>query len=249
MRTIRLLFALLISLPAYAAPPPQDCPPLPVDASHTTGDFKGCPPEGKGKKGPSGKVGPFDPDLDRLKNRDLPPAEFEDLAVSDLLDNVPAKAVKARKAKGGKKRACWPQDARDEVAEWEGKGARVEGYLLNVVEESEEACNCRKTGLANHDFHMWLVESRTDDRTQAIVIEVSPRLRPSNPAWDLTTLKDLANHTAKVRISGWLMWDHEHPEQLKPAKNRPTATRGTLWEIHPIHKIEVRTSGKWKALE
>jgi hypothetical protein len=35
-----------------------------------------------------------------------------------------------------------------------------------------------------------------------------------------------------------LMLDPEHPEQLGK-------TRGTLWEIHPVMRIEVRRGGRW----
>jgi hypothetical protein len=38
------------------------------------------------------------------------------------------------------------------------------------------------------------------------------------------------------------MLDPEHPEQLGK-------TRGTLWEIHPIMKMEVERGGRWVDLE
>jgi hypothetical protein len=91
---------------------------------------------------------------------------------------------------------------------------------------------------------MFLAESKSDTREQSMVVEVSPRLLPGNPGWTPTALKALGTHKAKVRISGWITWDQEHPEQLEFAANRGP-TRGTLWEIHPIHKIEVWTNGAW----
>ena len=45
-----------------------------------------------------------------------------------------------------------------------------------------------------------------------------------------------------VRISGWLFFDSEHGHDLGKR-------RTTLWEIHPITKIEVFKGGKWISLD
>jgi hypothetical protein len=45
-----------------------------------------------------------------------------------------------------------------------------------------------------------------------------------------------------VRFSGWLLFDPEH-------KNHLGRFRQTLWEIHPITKIEVSTDGEWVDLD
>jgi hypothetical protein len=37
------------------------------------------------------------------------------------------------------------------------------------------------------------------------------------------------------------MWDYEHKEQLGK-------TRRTLWEMHPIHSIQVLRGRRWVAL-
>jgi hypothetical protein len=42
-----------------------------------------------------------------------------------------------------------------------------------------------------------------------------------------------------VRISGWILLDPEHPDQVGK-------TRATIWEIHPVMKIEVSTGGMWR---
>ena len=46
----------------------------------------------------------------------------------------------------------------------------------------------------------------------------------------------------RVRISGWMMLDPEHPDQVGK-------TRGSIWEIHPIMKIEVNQNGSWVDLD
>ena len=38
------------------------------------------------------------------------------------------------------------------------------------------------------------------------------------------------------------MMDPEHPDQIGK-------TRGTIWEIHPITKIEVEQNGGWVTLD
>jgi len=42
-----------------------------------------------------------------------------------------------------------------------------------------------------------------------------------------------ATNKQQVRISGWLMLDPEHQDMIDEG------LRSTLWEIHPITKIEV----------
>jgi len=51
----------------------------------------------------------------------------------------------------------------------------------------------------------------------------------------------IINAKNKVRITGWLMWDYEHKEQLGN-------TRRTLWEVHPIHSIQVLSGSRWVTL-
>jgi hypothetical protein len=46
---------------------------------------------------------------------------------------------------------------------------------------------------------------------------------------------------SRLRISGWLMLDTEHPDQLGK-------TRVTLWGIHPVTKIEVWSDQEWREL-
>jgi hypothetical protein len=52
-------------------------------------------------------------------------------------------------------------------------------------------------------------------------------------------VRRLAHDGTPVRVSGWLMLDPEHPDQVG-------RTRGTIWEIHPILAIEVRRGDAWR---
>jgi len=54
-----------------------------------------------------------------------------------------------------------------------------------------------------------------------------------------------------VRISGWLMFDPDHPSMILDPTNPNISGkfRVTLWEVHPITKIEVWQNGAWVDLE
>ncbi len=73
-----------------------------------------------------------------------------------------------------------------------------------------------------------------------MVVEVTPRVRDQRPGWTDSALAALKGQ--QVRISGWLLMDQEHPEQLGQ-------TRATLWEIHPIMHIEVNQGGSWQSID
>ena len=99
--------------------------------------------------------------------------------------------------------------------------------------------NCQRKEL--RDDHLWIVDAQTHTRAQAVIAEVTPRWLASNPGWRLRFLKWLADQRARVRLTGWRMLDPEPPEQLGQ-------TRGGLWEIHPMTKIEVFSGGRWVEL-
>ena len=79
-------------------------------------------------------------------------------------------------------------------------------------------------------------------RLESVVAEVTPRVRARHPGWTISRLRDLMNKQTRIRVSGWLMMDAEHPDQIGK-------TRGSIWEIHPILEIEVETSFGWQPLD
>jgi hypothetical protein len=48
----------------------------------------------------------------------------------------------------------------------------------------------------------------------------------------MKVLQAYAGHASRVRITGWLFLDNDHPTDLD-------RQRATLWEIHPVTRIEV----------
>jgi len=204
-----LFFMLLISIgTAPAAMAPQP------------GDFQGCPEPGQGG----------DPDLNRLKNRSAQVSTTEPMTVAQINAlPMPLEALRG-------KRATWPTSTRQEITPLEQTGVMVEAFLIGVKQEGPDTTNCRRQDL--HDYHIWIVDARDQTRAESVVVEITPRWLAANDGWRLQTFKRLAQQRANVRITGWLMFDPQHPDQIGK-------TRGGLWEVHPITKIEVFSGGSW----
>lgn len=230
------LAAFLIYRIKHSAPKPEETPPpsgprggLPEMKNKPKPKevvFKGCPPEGDGG----------DPESNRLKNRVDEASEY--LAVAfDSVEQLPWPSSIERR-----NRDKWSSADTEAIARYEGLPISIEGYLARSKEEGPESCNCHGAEHELRDFHVWLTKNPNEDRSGSIVVEVAPRVRSKHPAWTTEALGRVTRADQKVRISGWLMLDPEHPDQVGK-------TRGTIWEIHPITKIEVEQDGKWVTLD
>ena len=189
-----------------------------------------CVAQGLGKNGKPA----LDPQTDLRKNRVDTSSAYHPVTFTQILA-LPWTGLP-------RKRTGWSQADSLQVAKYEGPPVTLEGYLVDVVEEGMESTNCEINTHAWHDWHMWMVptpaEATNRVRTRAIVVEVTPRVRESLTSWVFDSVRTLARHTDEVRISGWLMWDPDHPDQVGK-------TRGTTWEIHPVTRIEVLRAGSW----
>lgn len=234
-----VLAVLVVTLPAPATLTPAASSPVagvsPTTVSRVpTGPhpqpeeitFHGCPPGGDGT----------DPTLNRLKNRIDPVQRPSPVGVADLL------ALSWPKSVDNRHMDDWAPAAQAQVARYDGVGLVLDGYLVRVAAEGAESTNCHSTAADEIDFHVWIAGGPGDARTAAVVVEFTPRLRAVHDGWTLKALQQLARDKARVRVTGWLMLDPEHPEQLGK-------TRGTIWEIHPVTKIEVYQGGRWIDLE
>ncbi len=172
-----------------------------------------CPPEGRGG----------DPILNRLKNRTEEPTSYQPVTVAQILGwNWPRSAERKDYAKFG------PQD-RAYIAGFNARAVVTEGYLLEVKLQGPETANCGISYPTEEDFHLWIVGSNLEGKATSVVVEVSPRVRRDRPDLFLRNLQSLVGK--KIRVYGWVMFDPEHPDQVGK-------TRGTLWEIHPVMKVE-----------
>jgi hypothetical protein len=225
-RALRLAFLLctLLGLLAACGTGAGAGGAFPTSAGHPQPQeetFHGCPPTGDGG----------DEQLNTLKNR-IDDGQYVDVGLADLLQLTWPQTVE-RVA-----RADWSSQDTAAVAQNEGVAVRVEGYILDVRHEGTESTNCHAVDY--RDFHMWLAANASDGKDQAMVIEVTPRIRDKRPGWTDAALFALKGQ--QVRISGWTLLDQEHPEQLNK-------TRHTLWEIHPIVHIEVYQNGSWVSID
>jgi hypothetical protein len=189
-----------------------------------------CPPEGNGG----------DRILNRLKNRTVEPTTYEEMEVNRFLSTFTLDLHTP------KYRNKFSFAALHYVDQNEKRGIALVGYLIAAKQSGPESTNCHSQTL--RDFHVWIgadpAHSKSEAkalRANAVIVEPTPSGQESHPTWRLHILEKLARQGAKVRISGWAMYDPEHPDQLGK-------TRGTLWEVHPVTKIEVWTNGKWKEI-
>jgi hypothetical protein len=154
--------------------------------------------------------------LNILKNRHIAPVIVNTIRTSDVL--------------------AFPnhEDAGLEASD----GMVLQGQLLQAVHEGPESPNCG----TEYDYHIFIgkvdvahpqgarltkaqVRSR---KKRAVVVELTPNIQDLHPDWGPNLQPQLAGRN--VCITGWLLYDYEHPPQLGH-------TRGTLWELHPITGI------------
>ena len=131
----------------------------------------------------------------------------------------------------------------DRVTDFQGAPVTVVGFLSHrvQVETGGESTNCHLHSPDEVDWHMYLTNAPAQGIADAIIAETTPRTRPAHK-WTATTVGALVDSPTQVRISGWLMYDFEHTGVIG-------TQRATVWEVHPITKIEVQRNGQWVDLD
>jgi hypothetical protein len=205
-------------------PPPKVLPTIEsVPTKDTSLYFDGIPPEGIGG----------DPLLNLQKNRTALPEKFEQYSIPQIIA-IPSQRLEEM---GEKQRRNWSDEANKYAAKWENKGVMVEGYLIDAKRMGRESANGQSD--VHRDMHLWLVFEKHHPKSESIVVEITPRVAANHPNWIPKNISKLARNKHKVRITGWLLWDSEHTEEVGKS-------RATLWEIHPITKIEILKNGTWE---
>lgn len=174
-----------------------------------------------------------DRDTNLRKNRTDLPSAYHDVTF-DAIAQLPYPT-------GPKHRHDWTAVQLAEIQRFEGVAVRTVGYLAALKPQnggSGESTNCHMTRSSEVDWHMALVETLGQGETESVVIETTPRIRRNHAAWTVATVNRWVDQDTLVRISGWLMFDPEH-------RNHLNKYRATLWEIHPITRIEVWRDGAW----
>ena len=200
-----------------------------IESAHVVGlaptDFHGIPPEGIGG----------DAELNKEKNRWTASAEFIPLSISQII-SLPHDALDMM---GKERRSRWSSSAVEQAEVNENRGVQVVGYLAHAKESGSEACNGKSE--IYHDFHIWITEFPDENKNKGIIIEATPFWKEQFPAWQLSTFEKIALQHTKVRVSGWILWDEEHGDEVG-------RSRGSLWEVHPFTKFEVFLNGNWVEL-
>ena len=118
----------------------------------------------------------------------------------------------------------------------EGSLIMISGFIAQGLDphpNSGESVNCRRTAVADNDFHISLAARADQDEFAGIVIEMIPQNRPAG--WTLAKLKTLKTQGRRVLVLGALFYDNAHvvnADPENPLSGQPR--RFSLWEVHPI---------------
>ena len=219
--------------PAWAKPPIMHAP---FDGTTTKGVAFSC--------GFSGDTNSVDLENNERKDRSDVPTQYHAVKFAAIADALlwPKGTTRVAWDKTDKGR----QDRASLVTPFEGVAVTVTGFIRVLRPEGKESTNCGQAGVKNTDMHIALVDTFNALENRAMVVELAPRgKRLHEQTWTRARLGAYENpvqRTDSVRFSGFLMLDPDHPGHLG-------VHRRTLWEIHPVTRIEMFVDGKWKDLD
>jgi hypothetical protein len=117
-----------------------------------------------------------------------------------------------------------------------------------------ESVDCNSKGVLGNDIHIVLLESLDSPKEcESVTAEISPHFRPQtwmhfhNMENEPSKIKgiDFSEFQA-VRITGPLFYDASH----SPCRNgQGGPKRRSIWEIHPVYKLEVKINNQWRNFE
>ena len=138
----------------------------------------------------------------------------------------------------------------------------IYGFSQNghPVRGSGESVNCKNNKVDGNDIHIVLVTPGVTNECLSVTAEITPHFRPDS--WrrfhnmGKNELGEDINLEAKgvnfgnvqmVRLTGPLFYDASH-EPCSPGHSASPARR-SIWEIHPVYKLEVKSGGLWMSFE
>lgn len=120
------------------------------------------------------------------------------------------------------------------VEEVERNAVALTGYIVRVIPVPIHLAGRRATDWEFH-LHLRVGPARRceyQDDARNLVTVVTPSFQPPRTGWDLEALYDLCREQARVRLSGWLLYDYL-------SRARAGRSRASAWSIHPVTQIEV----------
>jgi hypothetical protein len=98
-----------------------------------------------------------------------------------------------------------------------------------------ESCNCGSIADSLQDIHIYIGTTPGAKKEDCIIVEVTPQFKKLNPNFNA---KEFVGK--KVNIYGYLFYDKEHRGNAKNTCMICTNVwRRTVWEVHPVVKIEL----------
>ena len=148
---------------------------------------------------------------DSLKNRAEIPKTYKAMAAADLLKMKVTNKTNQHQA------------------------VSVKGYIMDIKDGGLESCNCHNA--THKDTHIYLVsDASVTDESKAIIVEATPRMRAALGSTEELKTKFLHQN---VTVYGYLFCDAEHKANSTADAGKGNHWRGTVWEVHPITKIEL----------
>jgi hypothetical protein len=159
---------------------------------------------------------------------------------------LPWKSVDTPTKHMATRRTPWTAEEIARARRYEARPVSVDGFIVAIHVERKEATNCEIADTAWVDWHFWIVATEAEAsnvdvsrrKTRAVVGEITPRVRAAHPTdFNRTLIMQWARGGVRVRVSGWTMLDPDHPDDAEPDNTGRPASRGTIWELHPVTKI------------
>jgi hypothetical protein len=109
----------------------------------------------------------------------------------------------------------------------------VTGYVIGIKGGGLESCNCKSKNEADHDIHIYIGKTPNSEKQDCFIVEITPKFKSLNKI-DYQKLIG-----RKVTVTGYLFFDEEHKGNARNTCKKCTKLwRKTVWEVHPVVKIE-----------
>ena len=146
----------------------------------------------------------------------------------------------------------------------EGDLVTLDAFVLDAKHDDTfpfgfggEGVNCKNSLLEWNDIHIALGRTATAQECSSATAEIIPHFRPalwdridSNSCTMSHVTSPLPVKRLRVRITGQLFFDGSHkPSPCGAPSGGGNPLRRSVWEIHPVYKIEVFDAGHFISFE